>query len=150
MKAVVGNPEALYLVLLSCILTLLPVVVPIGGGLLTALAPFSADRARCEVSMALCSEFARRGGRAHVAWRPAAATLLSGTIWPSSVGDRPGAVRRGWSISRTMVGSLVIPLGVGALLLAMYGTLVQSHTLELVTRYFDNIVTVSQEYVRSG
>src|SRR2546425_10283630 len=40
MKAVVGNPEALYLVILSCCLTLLPVFVPIGEGLLTALAPF--------------------------------------------------------------------------------------------------------------
>ena len=40
MKAVVGNPEALYLAVLSCLLTLLPVFVPIGGGLLTVLAPF--------------------------------------------------------------------------------------------------------------
>src|SRR4029453_3298299 len=40
MKAVVGNPEVLYLALLSWVLTLGPAFVPIGGGLLTALAPF--------------------------------------------------------------------------------------------------------------
>src|SRR5215470_5450113 len=40
MKAVVGNREVLSLALLSGILTLLPVFVPVGGGLLTALAPF--------------------------------------------------------------------------------------------------------------
>jgi len=33
MKAVVGNPEVLYLALLSCALTLLPAFVPIGGEL---------------------------------------------------------------------------------------------------------------------
>src|SRR2546430_11502121 len=40
MKAAVANPEVLCLALLSCVLTLLPAFVPIGGGLLTALAPF--------------------------------------------------------------------------------------------------------------
>jgi hypothetical protein len=48
-----------------------------------------------------------------------------------------------------MVGSLVVPLSVGALLLAAYGTLVQAPTPELVTHYFDKIVSVSQEYVRA-
>jgi len=148
MKAVVSNPEPLYLVIASCILTLLPVVVPIGGGLLTALAPFPL--------IVLAVKYP---------WRYAVSVLgvegglmlLGGRLQPLFFLGQyglvalatAGAVRRGWSISRTMVGSLVVPLGVGTLLLAMYGTLVHSPTLELVTRYFDNIVTVSQEYVRA-
>jgi len=148
MKAVVGNPEALYLVILSCIFTLLPVFVPIGGGLLTALAPFPL--------IVLAVKYP---------WRYAVSLLglegglmllggqLQSLFFLSQCGlvafATAGAIRRGWSISRTMVGSLVVPLGVGALLLAVYGTLVQSPTPELVTRYFDKIVSVSQEYVRA-
>jgi uncharacterized protein YybS (DUF2232 family) len=60
-----------------------------------------------------------------------------------------GAMRRGWSIAQTLAGSLVVPFGVGALLLAVYGTFVQSPTQPLVTRYFDNVVHMSQEYVRA-
>src|SRR5205807_10400813 len=60
-----------------------------------------------------------------------------------------GAIRRGWSISRTMAGSLLVPLGVGTLLLVVYSAFVQSPTQELVTRYFDKFVYVSQEYVRA-
>ena len=149
MKAVVGNPEALYLVILSCLLTLLPVFVPMGEGLLTALAPFPL--------IVLAVKYP---------WRYAVSLLglegglmlLGGRLQPlfflSQCGlvafATAGAIRRGWSISRTMVGSLVVPLGVGALLLAVYGTLVQSPTPELVTRYLDKIVSLSQElYVRA-
>ena len=60
-----------------------------------------------------------------------------------------GAIRRGWSISQTLVGSLMVSFGVGALLLAVYSTFVQSPIQPLVTRYFDNVVYVSQEYVRA-
>jgi predicted membrane protein DUF2232 len=59
------------------------------------------------------------------------------------------AMRRGWSISQTLVGSLVVSFGAGALFLAIYSTFVQSPTQLLMTRYFDNIVHVSQEYVRA-
>jgi hypothetical protein len=59
------------------------------------------------------------------------------------------AIRRGWSISQTLVGSLVVLFGVGALLLVVYGTVDQSPTQPLVTRYKDNVVHVSQEYIRA-
>jgi hypothetical protein len=60
-----------------------------------------------------------------------------------------GAIRRSWSISRTLVGSLLVSFGVGALLLAVYSLFVQSPTQQLVTRYFDKVVYVSQKYVRA-
>src|SRR5438128_5173993 len=148
MKAVVGNPEALYLVILSCCLTLLPVFVPIGEGLLTALAPFPLIVLAVKYPWRyVVSLLGLEGGL----------MLLGGRLQPlfflSQCGlvafATAGAIRRGWSLSRTMVVSLVVPLGVGALLLAVYGTLVQSPTPELVTHYFDKIVSVSQEYVRA-
>jgi len=148
MKAAVGNPEVLYLALLSCVLTLLPAFVPIGGGLLTALAPFPlivlAVKYPWRYAMSLIG---LEGG-----------LMLLGGQWQSLlylgqcglvVLATSGAIRRGWSISQTLVGSLVVSFGVGALLLAVYSTFVQSPIQPLVTRYFDNVVYVSQEYVRA-
>jgi len=148
MKAAVGNPEVLYLALLSCVLTLLPAFVPIGGGLLTALAPFPlivlAVKYPWRYAMSLIG---LEGG-----------LLLLGGQWQSLlylgqcglvVLATSGAIRRGWSISQTLVGSLMVSFGVGALLLAVYSTFVQSPIQPLVTRYFDNVVYVSQEYVRA-
>ena len=148
MKAVVGNPEALYLAVLSCLLTLLPVFVPIGGGLLTVLAPFPL------IVLAVKYPWRYTAGLLGL---EGGLMLLGGRLQPlfflSQCGlvvfATAGALRRGWSISRTLVGSLVVPLGVGALLLAVYSTLVQSPMPALVTRYFDNVVYVSQEYVRA-
>jgi uncharacterized protein YybS (DUF2232 family) len=148
MKAAVGNPEVLYLALLSCALTLLPAFVPIGGGLLTVLAPFPlivlAVKYPWRYAVSLMS---LEGG-----------LMLLGGQWQSLlflgqcvlvVLVTSGAIRRGWSISQTLVGSLAVSFGVGALLLGVYSTFVQSPIQPLVTRYFDNVVYVSQEYVRA-
>lgn len=149
MKAVVGNPEVLSLALLSCALTLLPVFVPIGGGLLTALAPFPlivlAVKYPWHYAMSLIG---LEGG-----------LMLLGGQWQSLlflgqcslvVLAISWALRRGWSISQTLVGSLAVMFGVGALFLAVHRTFVQSPTQALVTRYFDNVVYMSQEYVRAA
>ncbi len=148
MKAVVGTPEALYLAILSCILTLLPVFMPIGGGLLTALAPFPlivlAVKYPWRYTVSLLG---LEGGLMLLGGRLQPLFFLSQTGLVAFA--TAGAIRRGCPISRTLVGSLVVPLGVGVLLLAVYSTLVQSPTQELVTRYFDKVVYVSQEYVRA-
>ncbi len=148
MKAVVGNPEVLYLALLSCALTLLPAFVPIGGGLLTALAPFPlivlAVKYPWRYTVSLMG---LEGGL----------MLLGGQLQSLLFLGQCGlvvlaiavAIRRGWPISQTLAGSLVVSFGVGALLLAMYSTFAQSPTQPLLTRYFDNVVYVSQEYVRA-
>jgi uncharacterized protein YybS (DUF2232 family) len=148
MKAVVGNPEVLYLALLSCALTLLPAFVPIGGGLLTILAPFPlivlAVKYPWPYAMSLMG---LEGGLMLLEgqWQPLLFLGQCGLVVLATA----GAIRRGWSISQALVGSLVVSFGVGALLLAVYSTFVQSPIQPLVTRYFDNVVYVSQEYVRA-
>jgi hypothetical protein len=148
MKAVVGNPDVLYLALLSCALTLVPAFVPIGGGLLTALAPFPLIVLAVKHSwryamylMGLEGGLMLLGGQ----WQSLLFLAQCGLV----VLAISWAIRRGWSISQTLVGSLVVLFGVGALLLAVYSTFVQSPTQRLVTRYFDNVIYLSQEYVRA-
>jgi Predicted membrane protein (DUF2232) len=148
MKAVVGNLEVLSLAILSGILTLLPVFVPVGGGLLTALAPLPL--------VVLAVKYP---------WRYVVGLLsLEGGLL--LLGDQPqllfflvqcglvalataGAIRRGWSISPAIVGGLVVPLGIGALLLVVYSTLVQPLPHDLLTRYSDQAVSLSQKYVQA-
>ena len=148
MKAAVSNPEMLALALLSCVLTLLPAFVSLGGGLLTALAPFPL--------IVLAVKYP---------WRYAAGLMgLEGSLmllagqWQSLVflGQcglvvlaTAGAIRHGWSIARTVAASLLVSFGAGALLLAVYGLFVPSPTQQLVARYFDKVVYMSQEYVRA-
>jgi hypothetical protein len=148
MKAVVGNPEVLYLALLSCALTLLPAFVPIGGGLLTALAPFPLIVLAVKYPWRYAVSLTGLEGGLMLLGGQWQSLLFLGqcglVVWATS-----RAMRRGWSISQTLVGSLVVLFGVGALLLAVYSTFVQSPTQLLVTRYFDKIVHVSQEYVRA-
>jgi hypothetical protein len=148
MKAVVGNPEVLSLAFLSCVLTLLPAFVPIVGAFLTALAPFPL--------IVLAVKYPWRYAMSLMALEGVLMLLggqLQSLLFLGQCGvvvlAISGAVRRGWSISQTLVGSLVVSFSVGALLLAMYNTLVQSPTQSLMTRYFDKIVYVSQEYVRA-
>jgi uncharacterized protein YybS (DUF2232 family) len=148
MKAVVGNPEVLYLVILSCILTLLPVFLPIGEGLLTALAPFPlivlAVKYPWRYALSLMGiegALMVLGGRVQSLFFLGECALV--------VLAMAEAIRRGWSISRTLVGSLLVLFSVGTLLLALYSLFVQSPVQQLVTRYVDRVVSVSQEYIRA-
>lgn len=148
MKAVVGNLEVLSLVILSGLLTLLPMFVPVGGGLLTALIPlpFIVLAVKYPWCYAV-SLFGLEAGVLLLGEQPQLLFFLSQcglvalvTAW---------AIRRGWSMSQTIVASLVVPLGIGALLLVVYSTLVHPLSQGLLTRYFDKAVSLSQQYVQA-
>jgi len=148
MKAVVGNLEVLSLAILSGILTLLPMVVPVPGGLLTALIPFPFTALAVKYPWRYALGLSGlEGGVLLLGERPQLLFFLSQgglvalvTAW---------AIRRGWSISRTIVGGLVVPLVIGALLLAVYSTLVHPLPQGLLTRYFDRAVSLSRQYVQT-
>lgn len=148
MKAAVGNPEVLSLALLSCILTLLPAFVSVGGGLLTVLAPLPLIVLAVKYPWGyVASLLSLEGGLMLLGGRLQPLFFLSqGGLVALTIA---GAIRRGWSISQTMLGSLLVPLGVGALLLAVYGAFAPSSTSAFLTRYVDKVVYVSQEYVRT-
>lgn len=148
MKAVVGNLEVLSLAILSGILTLLPMFVPVAGGLLTALIPLPfivlAVKYPWRYAVGL---FGLEAVVLLLGKQPQLLFFLSQcglvalvTAW---------AIRRGWSMSQTIVGGLVVPLGIGALILAVYSTLVQPLPQGLLTRYFDRAVSLSQQYVQA-
>src|SRR5439155_11685015 len=144
MKAVVDNLEVLWLAILSGLLTLLPMFVPVGGGLLTAFVPFPfivlAVKYPWRYAVSL---FGLEGGLMLLGGQP---QLLFFLIQGGLVAlVTAGAIRRGWSISQTIVGSLVVPLGIGALLLVVYCTLVRPLPQDILVRYCDKAVSLSQK-----
>jgi len=148
MKAVVGNPEVLSLALLSCILTLLPAFVSLGGGLLTALAPFPLIVLAVKYPWRYAAGLIGLEGSLLLLagqWQPLVFLGQCGLVVLATA----GAIRYDWSIARTVVASLLVSFSVGALLLAVYGLFVPSPAQQLVTRYFDKVVYMSQEYVQA-
>src|SRR3989442_10446579 len=124
MKAVVDNLEVLLLVILSGILTLLPMFVPVGGGLLTAFVPFPfivlAVKYPWRYAVSL---FGLEGGLMLLGGQPQLLFFLSQGGLVALV--TAGAIRRGWSISQTIVGSLLGPVWIGALLLGVFSSVGQ-------------------------
>ncbi len=148
MKVVVGHAEVLYLALLSGVLTLLPIFVPLGGGLLTALAPFpfivlaSKYPWQYVVSvLGLESGVILLNGRLQpLVFLGQCALIAWGISW---------ATRRRWSISQTLLCSIAVPCVVGMLVAVAYSLLMQLPLDALVMRYVQKIVDASQEYVRT-
>jgi uncharacterized protein YybS (DUF2232 family) len=148
MKAVADHLEVLCLAILSGILILLPMFVPVGGGLLTAFVPFPfivlAVKYPWRYAVSL---FGLEGGLLLLGGQPQLLFFLSQGGLIALV--TAGAIRRGWSISQAIVGSLVVPLGIGALLLVGYSTLVRPFPHDFLTRYFDKAVSLAQQYVQA-
>jgi hypothetical protein len=60
-----------------------------------------------------------------------------------------GAIRRGYSISQTIAGSVLIPLGVGGVLLVLYSVMVQQHPQVLLMHALDQVLRALQEQVQT-
>ena len=148
MKVVAGNPEVLYLALLSGVFTLLPVFVPLGGGLFTAIAPFPLIVLAVKYPwqypagiIGLEGSLLFLGGRVQALFFLGQCSLIA---WALS-----RAIRRRWSLSQTLIGSIFVSCGVGLLLLIIYSLVTHASFEAIVTRYFKKVVDVSQEYVRT-
>jgi hypothetical protein len=138
-KAVALNPEASFLAIASCVLTLLPVFMPSEGILLTTLIPLPL--------LVLAVKYPWRyvvglvGIEAGVLW------LLEGwqaLLFVSQHGLVPlviaGAIWRGCSVACTMVSSVLIPLGVGSLFLVGYSIVTHQPFSLVLTSYLDQVV----------
>ncbi|MBM3226923.1 MAG: hypothetical protein FJZ47_24415, partial [Candidatus Tectomicrobia bacterium] len=116
MKAAIGNAEVFFLALLSGLLLLLPVWVPMSGGLLTALAPFPLIALAVKYPWRYAvGVFGLQGGLLLLGGR--VSSLWSLGHYGLIVLAVSWSIRRGWSISQTMIGSLVLPCSVGVVLL---------------------------------
>lgn len=142
------SPEVLYLALLSAVCTVLPILSPIGGSLLSLLAPFPLITLLVKYPWRYVISFVVLEGIILLVvgqWGP-----LMAFVQATSVALAMAlAIRRGWSISRTIIGSLLVPLGLVACLVMIYGAAVQQWPQELVTRYLDKVIHLSREYAQA-
>lgn len=142
---VIRNPEVVALAGLSCILTLMPLFLPLSGLFLTVVAPFPL------IIMAL-----------KYPWRHVLGLLvLQGVILSYYDTLQPllflgqhglvalvmaGSIRRRYSVAQTMARSVMIPLGVGGLCVVLYSLYVQQHPRVVLRHYVEQGVRVVQEY----
>ena len=60
-----------------------------------------------------------------------------------------GALRRGYSLAQTMLSSVLIPLGVGSVLLLVYGIVTQQQFPLLLTNYLEQMLRTLQEHFQA-
>lgn len=147
MKATALNLEGFSLAVFSLILTLLPVFIPVEGLLLTALAPFPL--------IVLAVKYPWRYALSVMGLEIAGVALLGGAeilLFFSQYGLAPviiaWAIRREYSVSQTVIWSVGVPLGVGTLLLTLYGLIVHQPPYVLLMNYLAQVVDALQEHFR--
>jgi uncharacterized protein YybS (DUF2232 family) len=138
-KSAALNWEALFLIALSLVLTLMPVVVPGKGLFFTTFTPLPL--------LVLAVKFPWRYA-VRLASLEAACTLIIGgfqsLIFFSQYGLVPvvmaWAIRRHCVVAQTMLWSVGVPLGVGGILFVAYGLFVNQTPYHLLTSYLDQVV----------
>ena len=145
MKAAARNPELYTLVMLSMILTFLPVFIPFEGLFLSILAPFPLVvlAAKYPWRYVLGLIGLEAGVLAAMGGSPA---LLSFSQYGAVPLVMAGAVRRGWSLSQIIASSVLIPLGVGVGLLILYALVTRQHLAAMVATYLEQTLRTVQEY----
>jgi hypothetical protein len=144
-KATARNPELYTLVMLSIILTFLPVFIPLEGLLLSILAPFPLIVLAVKYPWRyVLGLIALEVGVLAVVGGPPA--LLSFSQYGAAPLVMAGAVRRGWSLSQIIASSVLIPVGVGVVLLVVYALVTRQHLSALITVYLEQALRAVQEY----
>ncbi|MGQ4809694.1 hypothetical protein NKDENANG_03118 [Candidatus Entotheonellaceae bacterium PAL068K] len=146
-KALALNSEAFVLAILSVVLTWLPAFAPMQGLFLVALAPFPL--------VVLAVKYPWRLALWVAGLEVVGLGLLGGgqaLLLFSQYGLVPlviaWAVRQGYSIARTMIWSVVLPLGVGAVFLLLYSVVVRQSLFLLLSTYLEQVLEVVQDQLR--
>jgi hypothetical protein len=147
-KAAALNPEVFSLAIASCCLTLLSVVVPVEGVVLTTLIPLPL--------LILAVKYPWRYVVGLVGIETGVLWLLEGwqaLFFFSQYGLVPlviaGALQRGYSLAQTIVSSVLLPLGVGSVLLLVYSTVTQQSFFSLLTNHLEYILHAVQEQLQA-
>jgi hypothetical protein len=137
--------EGWVLAILSVVLTWLPVFLPVEGLFLTIVAPFP---------LIVCAVKYPWRYALSVAALEAVGLLLFGGIdvlvFFAQYGLVPlvmaWAIHQRYSMARTVLWSVGIPLGAGGVLLVMYGVMVQQSPYLLLTQHLEHMLAALQEH----
>jgi hypothetical protein len=148
-KAAALNPETIFLGLLSGLLTFLPVFMPVGGAVLTTLIP--APLIILAVKYPWRYVLGLIGIEAGVLWlvRELSACFFFGQYAIVAL-VLAGAVRRRMPLAPTIMGSILVPLVFGGMLLVSYGAITHQSLPLLFTRYLDQLLQAVQEQIQTG
>jgi hypothetical protein len=147
-KAAALNPEMIVLGLLSGLLTFLPVLAPLGGAVLTAVAP--APLIILAVKYPWWYVLGLIGIEAGVLWLVGelSACFFFGQYAIVALVIAV-AVRRRLPLALTMMGSVLGPLVFGGMLLVGYGAITHQSLPILFTHYLDQMLYAVQEQIQT-
>jgi hypothetical protein len=142
------NPEALSLAILSCFLTLLPVFAPLAGLLLALLVPFPLIVLGLKYRWRfVLSVLTIEAGFVLLLEGLSAIFLLNYYVVVPTV--MIAAIRQGFSISRTIVFSVVVPVTLSVIFLAVACLLVQQPPGVLLLHAFERFLQAMQEHFQT-
>jgi hypothetical protein len=146
-KAAALNQETVSLALLSGVLTFLPVLTPVEGLVLTTLTPTPLIVLAVKYSWQYVLGLI--GIEAGVMWL--VGDLPAGFFFSQYVSIAlviAWAVRRRASLAQTILGSILVPLALGGILLAVYGILTQQSLSLLLTSYLNQLLSIVREQIQ--
>jgi hypothetical protein len=147
-QALTHNPEALSLAILSGFLTLLPVFAPLAGLLLALLVPFPLLVLGLKYGWRLVlSVLTLEAGFILLVEGLSAIFLLSYYVVVPTV--MIAAMRQGLSMSRTIALSVVVPVTLSVIFLAVACLLVQQPPGVLLSHAFEQLLQTMQEHVQT-
>jgi hypothetical protein len=130
------------------ILTFLPVFISLEGLLFSILAPF--PLIVLAVKYPWPYVLALIGCEAGIlAWVGGALAFLSFSQYGAVPLVMAGAVRRGWSLSQIIASSVLLPIGVGVILLVVYALVTRQHLSAMVATYLDPVLHALQEHLQT-
>jgi uncharacterized protein YybS (DUF2232 family) len=131
------------------ILTFLPAFLPLEGLFFSILAPF--PLIVLAVKYPWPYVLALVGFEAGVlAWVGGVPAFLSFSQYGAVPLVMAGAVRRGWSLSQIIASSVLIPIGVGVILLVVYALVTRQHLSAMVATYVDPALQALQGYLQTA
>jgi hypothetical protein len=147
--ALARNPEICVLVVLSCVLTFFPVLIPLEGLLLSTLAPFPLIVLAVKYPWfyALGLIGLEAGVLALVGGVPVLLSFSQYGLLPLVIA---GAVRRGWTLSQIIASSAAVPLSGGFLLLIVYMLMTGQSLSVLVSTYLEQTLQALHEYFQTA
>jgi hypothetical protein len=135
-EALMRNPEVVTLVLLSCLLTFLPVFAPAGGLMLSILAPFPLIVLGVKYPWS-CVLGVLAVETVVLLAIEGLSTLFVLTYYAVVPLLMAAAIRRGMTMSQTIVWSVCVPTVLSLFVLGMYSLMQQQSPSALLTQYIE-------------